>query len=334
MVSMGEAGTGCMEPRDWEGFQQWLDVQACCGNVNRQGFIVDGTSAAEIIQQSYPSLLRNTLGATYACGAYHDAGCLPGETVNDQQNCVRVEPSAGSPFGAGVASDVSGNWCPFDIRYSVLGTTGTGFGNKTFEMVNSGYQTPFAQVINDQTGAGSSNFRSVLDSFSYHLFTARDSGNLGLNECAYATGTEDSTARMMAATAEIENAIKWTLSLTEPQTQIGFGVDPCGIGCDSGVDEEPAAAPVMRLYQNRPNPFNPRTVIKFSLAADGPAKLIIYDVNGRRIRTLIDRSMKAGTHELVWDGTADAGHMVTSGVYWSQMVAGDYVSNKQLVVLK
>ena len=95
-----------------------------------------------------------------------------------------------------------------------------------------------------------------------------------------------------------------------------------------------AGAAVTRLYQNHPNPFNPRTAIKFSLAADGPAKLIIYDVNGRRIRTLVDQGLKAGAHEVVWDGTDDAGHTVTSGVYWSQLQAGDYSSNKKMVVLK
>ena len=70
------------------------------------------------------------------------------------------------------------------------------------------------------------------------------------------------------------------------------------------------------------------------LAEDGPAKLIIYDVNGRRIRTLVDKGLKAGVHEVVWDGSDDSGRAVTSGVYWSQLQAGTYASNKKMVVLK
>ena len=58
------------------------------------------------------------------------------------------------------------------------------------------------------------------------------------------------------------------------------------------------------------------------------------DVNGRRIRTLVDQGLKAGAHEVVWDGTDDAGHAATSGVYWSQLQAGDYASNKKMAALK
>jgi hypothetical protein len=123
------------------------------------------------------------------------------------------------------------------------------------------------------------------------------------------------------------------VTITDPLTQIGLCQNPCTNLTDV-PDEEGAGGLVTRLYQNRPNPFNPRTAIKFSLAADGPAKVIIYDVNGRRIRTLVDIDLKAGTHEVVWDGTDDAGHTVTAGVYWSQLHAGTYSSNKKMVVLK
>jgi hypothetical protein len=332
LVSLGNAGTA-MWPRDWQGFSAWLAWSACCGNLNPQGFIVDGTSAAQIIQQSYSSLLSGILGATYACPAYREAGCLSGETENDQQNCVRVEPVRGSPFGTGVASDVFGNGCPLKTSFNVLGTTGTGFGNKAFEKINSFYQTSYAQVINDKSGGGS-NYRSVIESFSYHLLTSRNSDDPGLNECAYAAAADDSAARMAAACKEIENAIKWTLNVRNPQAEIGLRVDPCSWDCSNAVDEDVPAAAVTRLYQNRPNPFNPRTVVRFSLAEDGPAKLIIYDVNGRRIRTLVDKGLKAGVHEVVWDGSDDSGRAVTSGVYWSQLQAGSYASNKKMVVLK
>jgi flagellar hook assembly protein FlgD len=61
---------------------------------------------------------------------------------------------------------------------------------------------------------------------------------------------------------------------------------------------------------------------------------LIYDVNGRQVRTLVNGTMDAGTHQVVWDGTNDDGHKVGSGVYWSQMKAGSYVSSKKMVILK
>jgi hypothetical protein len=335
MVSTGDASTGTMEPRDWQGFQQWLDAGACDGNANLQGFIVDGTSAAKVMNTDCPYLLNNTLGTTYTCRAYSEQGCAPGETQDDQQNCVRVEPTVYSPFAPGIATDVFGNWCPAKVPFNVLGTTGTGVGNKTFEKINSGppaYQTSFAQVINDNTGPGGPNRRSVIESFSYHRLVKPDPGNLGLGECVYADPAAGFTAQVEAACKEIENAIKWTLNISDPLT-LGYCVNPCTSLTDV-PDEEGAGALVTRLYQNRPNPFNPRTAIKFSLAADGPAKLIIYDVNGRRIRTLVDGGLKAGMHQVVWDGSDDAGHAVSSGVYWSQLHAGTYSSNKKMVVLK
>jgi flagellar hook assembly protein FlgD len=87
------------------------------------------------------------------------------------------------------------------------------------------------------------------------------------------------------------------------------------------------------LYESRPNPFNPRTVIRFSLAQAGKARLVIYDVGGRVVRTLLEGSQAAGPHTVVWDGTDDNGHRVGSGVYWDRLVAGEYSSNRRMVIL-
>jgi hypothetical protein len=77
------------------------------------------------------------------------------------------------------------------------------------------------------------------------------------------------------------------------------------------VSEGATGVAVTRLYDSHPNPFNPPTATRFSLAADGPTRLVIYDVNGPRIRTLVDRRLQAGTHEVVLGGTDDAGHPAT-----------------------
>jgi hypothetical protein len=101
-----------------------------------------------------------------------------------------------------------------------------------------------------------------------------------------------------------------------------------------GLDERPGNRLVTRLLQNEPNPFKPGTAIRFSLAQPERVKITIYDVTGREVRTLIDGKREAGLHSVAWDGLDDAGRSVGSGVYWSQMVAGSYLSNKKMVVLK
>jgi hypothetical protein len=325
MVSLGTASQGSMEKRDWQGFQQWLSTGLTC---NWQGFIVDGTSAGEILNGDGPILLNNVMGATYTCRAYNTDGCGP----PDQNDCVRLEQVG--PFAAGIPTNLFGNWCPAKVPFNVLGTTGSGSCNKVFEQINSNplAQTSCAQVINDHS-LDTCPYRTVIDAFSYHLMVKRNLANPGLNECTwYPPDQAQEDARVEAAYTEIRNAIKWTMNIADPTT-LCLCLDPLS-DPNNVPDEEGAGVAVTRLYQNHPNPFNPRTAIKFSLAADGPTKLIIYDVNGRRIRTLVDSGLKAGAHEVVWDGSDDAGHTVTSGVYWSQLQVGAYSSNKKMVVLK
>jgi hypothetical protein len=75
------------------------------------------------------------------------------------------------------------------------------------------------------------------------------------------------------------------------------------------------------LSQNAPNPFNPRTTIRFTLPADGGARLAIYDLAGRLVRTLVAGSLAAGEHEAVWDGCDDAGRAQASGSYLARLEA-------------
>jgi hypothetical protein len=86
----------------------------------------------------------------------------------------------------------------------------------------------------------------------------------------------------------------------------------------TGVGEEGPGAPryVNALSQNRPNPFNPETVIPYSLAVDGRVTIRIFDVAGRLVRTLVDGRQPAGPHAARWDGRAERGGPLASGVYF------------------
>ncbi|HET6348105.1 MAG TPA: FlgD immunoglobulin-like domain containing protein, partial [Candidatus Krumholzibacteria bacterium] len=95
----------------------------------------------------------------------------------------------------------------------------------------------------------------------------------------------------------------------------------------------PAAARTS-LAQNVPNPFNPVTTIGFSLAARSRVTLTIFDVQGRRVRTLVDGARNAGSHQTLWDGRDDAGQTVASGVYVCRLSAGNVIQSRKLVLLK
>ncbi|MDZ7795823.1 MAG: FlgD immunoglobulin-like domain containing protein [Candidatus Marinimicrobia bacterium] len=88
------------------------------------------------------------------------------------------------------------------------------------------------------------------------------------------------------------------------------------------------------LTQNHPNPFNPITRIKYGLPAQSDVRLIIYDISGRRIREWYMNSQNAGWHEVLWNGTNNSGHPVSTGVYICFMQAGDFTGTQKMVFMK
>ena len=100
-----------------------------------------------------------------------------------------------------------------------------------------------------------------------------------------------------------------------------------------------------QLAQNAPNPFNPITHIHYTLPGerktengDGTAihhtTLIIYNVLGQEVRTLVDEVQDAGYYTVTWDGRSATGRQVPSGIYFYNLRAGTYTVTKQMVLMK
>jgi hypothetical protein len=88
------------------------------------------------------------------------------------------------------------------------------------------------------------------------------------------------------------------------------------------------------LEQNYPNPFNPSTTIAFFLAEPSQVELVIYNVQGKRIKMLLREMRNFGKHTVKWDGRNDHGSPVSSGVYYYRMKAGKQTFTKKLTLLK
>lgn len=106
------------------------------------------------------------------------------------------------------------------------------------------------------------------------------------------------------------------------------------LGADQIAGAPPAAPSVTALMSPAPNPFRSGTTLTFSLAHEGPAQLVLYSVDGRRVRTLADGFRPAGVHSLPWDGRDDSRTLVAPGVYYARLVADGRHLTTRLVYLR
>lgn len=89
-----------------------------------------------------------------------------------------------------------------------------------------------------------------------------------------------------------------------------------------------------RLHQNHPNPFNPQTSITYELASPGPVSLVIYNVHGQRVRTLVDGHKGMGLHRATWDGTDHSGLHSGTGTYFYRLQTVDAVQSRQMLLVR
>lgn len=90
------------------------------------------------------------------------------------------------------------------------------------------------------------------------------------------------------------------------------------------------------LLANFPNPFNPDTKLKYFLenVNEQETKLIIYDVLGKPVKTLVSEKQAAGEYTIVWDGKDDFGNYVSSGLYFYKLTSGSFTKIKKMTLLK
>ena len=88
------------------------------------------------------------------------------------------------------------------------------------------------------------------------------------------------------------------------------------------------------LDNNYPNPFNPVTTLRYDLSENSLVTITIYDMLGRKVKTLINQTQDAGYKSIIWNATNDYGKPVSAGIYLYQIQAGDYISTKKMVLLK
>lgn len=101
------------------------------------------------------------------------------------------------------------------------------------------------------------------------------------------------------------------------------------------IDDDQLVIPKQfALSQNYPNPFNPSTIIEYSLIRQDQVTIDIFNINGQKVKTLLDALKPAGKHSIVWDGTDVEGTRVASGIYIYKAKVGDLVQARSMILLK
>ena len=102
-----------------------------------------------------------------------------------------------------------------------------------------------------------------------------------------------------------------------------------------GIDELGVGTPLSyELKANYPNPFNPSTIITYSIQKAGLVKLTVYNLLGEKVRSLVNTTQAPDEYHIAWDGKNDAGINVASGVYIYKLSAGNFSDSRKMILMK
>ena len=150
--------------------------------------------------------------------------------------------------------------------------------------------------------------------------------NDNFHQLCFSTSDEIVKISMMANTVEDPNH--------DPNLYSEIDVSSCDGGEILKVPNINVPANNFTLKDNYPNPFNPLTTISYELLTDGIVNIIIYDLIGKKIKTLVSGFQTAGSKNVNWNATNNQGEPVSAGVYLYSIEAGEFRQTKKMILLK
>ncbi|MEW5700784.1 MAG: C25 family cysteine peptidase [Candidatus Zixiibacteriota bacterium] len=155
---------------------------------------------------------------------------------------------------------------------------------------------------------------------------------LAVGDSVWTVGQTDVHGRLLLELA-LPFATELILTVAKSGHRIWVDTLPISIIADAGGDSS-RTQPAFTFAPNFPNPFNPSTELRFSLGADGPTLLSVFDVLGRRLCQLVDGTLMAGQHTIEFGGTDDHGRALASGVYFARLESGGRTLVRKMVLLR
>ena len=158
-------------------------------------------------------------------------------------------------------------------------------------------------------------------------------------ELAQFSGTSDDWVQEFLFVPEFVDHyvyLRFRITADDVLNDPGWWIDDIKIIASTGAWVDPIPVYKSELHGNYPNPFNPTTTISFELNTENTenTELIIYNVKGQKVRTLVNETLSSGFYTRVWDGKNDTGRSVTSGIYFYKLENSGYSNTKKMILLK
>ncbi|HET9950290.1 MAG TPA: FlgD immunoglobulin-like domain containing protein [Candidatus Eisenbacteria bacterium] len=294
-----------------------------------------------------------TLAPSAAKGSWAGAATQLHPTIDDRFAAPTAGPGLAAP--GTFTYEVDGG-CPGPNRFDPLTPTGGAFAAATYP-VASGVTDVAAVAKASEFDASADLDQTKSLGYGYSIqFVRGTPGTIPRASLSYPRSGVENRMRILykfltgCRGARASGSLCWPCP-TDPTmisnwaVAAGFNTGTYGplmpiqdIAMATGVEieEAPATSPrVNSLGQNRPNPFNPETTIPFSTAMQGRVSVRVYDVAGRLVRTLVDQVLPSGEHTARWNGEADRGSHVASGIYFYRIVfpSGE-ISGRKMMILR
>jgi hypothetical protein len=155
------------------------------------------------------------------------------------------------------------------------------------------------------------------DTIGYDFYVGPDSSFTG-GSTIRITSLTDTT--LLFSRDRIDGMVFWGVRATDGQGLSSWSLERWRLSVSTDVEGEEEVLPgVFVLYQNFPNPFNSETQITYRIPELGRVRLEVFDVRGRRVRTLVDGEQGMGRHTVGWEGRDAFGREMPSGVYVVQL---------------
>jgi len=157
-------------------------------------------------------------------------------------------------------------------------------------------------------------------------YTSEEKG-LFISETAYISPTDDKEIIFSMKSLDRNNAsIDVGYKIYDQNNQI--------ISSGRKMIEVIAIPDEFALHQNYPNPFNPTTRINYDVPEDGQLQMVIYDLMGREVATLLNKPQTAGYHHILWNGLNNQGNNISAGLYFCQLRGKNYTKTIKMLLLK